>query len=150
MAEKEAVTVTGEDAREGLAAVVSVKLSHPQFEGQTKSKLGNSEVTGLVANLVYDALVGVPRGEPGGRAKPIAQKATEAVRAREAARKARELTRRKGALDDASLPGQARRLPGARPGAARSSSSSRATPQAAPPSRAATARTRRSCRSAAS
>ena len=105
LAEKEAVTVTGEDAREGLAAVVSVKLSHPQFEGQTKSKLGNSEVTGLVANLVYDSLSAYLEENPVA-AKAIAQKAAEAVRAREAARKARELTRRKGALDGASLPGK--------------------------------------------
>jgi len=103
--EKEAVTVTGEDAREGLAAVVSVKLSHPQFEGQTKSKLGNSEVTGLVANLVYDTLSAYLEENPVA-AKAIAAKAGEAVRAREAARKARELTRRKGALDGASLPGK--------------------------------------------
>ena len=82
-----------------------MKLSHPQFEGQTKAKLGNSEVTGLVANLVYEQLDALSRGEPGGR-QGDRQKCTEAVRAREAARKARELTRRKGALDDASLPGK--------------------------------------------
>ncbi len=105
MNEKEAVTATGEDTREGLAAVVSVKLSHPQFEGQTKSKLGNSEVTGLVANLVYDSLSAYLEENPAA-AKTIAAKCGEAVRAREAARKARELTRRKGALDGASLPGK--------------------------------------------
>ena len=99
--EKEAVTATGEDTREGLAAVVSVKLSHPQFEGQTKSKLGNSEVTGLVANLVYDALSAYLEENPAA-AKAIAAKCAEAVRAREAARKARELTRRKGEIGRAS------------------------------------------------
>ena len=105
LAEKEVVAVTGEDTREGLAAVVSVKLSHPQFEGQTKAKLGNSEVTGLVANLVYEQLSSHLEENPAA-AKAVAQKCTEAVRAREAARKARELTRRKGALGDASLPGK--------------------------------------------
>jgi DNA gyrase subunit B len=105
MSEKEAGAVTGEDTREGLAAVVSVKLSHPQFEGQTKAKLGNSEVTGLVANLFYEQLSAKLEENPA-VARAIAQKCTEAVRAREAARKARELTRRKGALDSASLPGK--------------------------------------------
>ena len=105
LAEKDVVTVTGEDTREGLAAVVSVKLSHPQFEGQTKAKLGNSEVTGIVANLVYEQLSSHLEENPA-VAKSVAQKCTEAVRAREAARKARELTRRKGALGDASLPGK--------------------------------------------
>ncbi len=98
-------TVLGEDSREGLAAVVSVKLSHPQFEGQTKSKLGNSEVTGLVANLVNDQL-GSYFEETPAVSKLIVGKCTEAMRAREAARKARELTRRKGALTDANLPGK--------------------------------------------
>ncbi len=98
-------TLVGEDSREGLAAVVSVKLSHPQFEGQTKSKLGNSEVTGLVANLVNDQLGGYFEENPA-VSKLIVAKCTEALRAREAARKARELTRRKGALGDANLPGK--------------------------------------------
>jgi DNA gyrase subunit B len=105
LSEKEVVTATGEDVREGLAAVVSVKLSHPQFEGQTKSKLGNSEVTGLVANLVYESLSRYLEENPV-VARAIAQKCLEAVRARDAARKARDLTRRKGALDGASLPGK--------------------------------------------
>ncbi len=102
---KDVLQIAGEDTREGLAAVVSVKLSHPQFEGQTKTKLGNSDVAGLVANLTNDAL-GVYLDEHPSEARAISMKVTEAMRAREAARKARELTRRKGALSDASLPGK--------------------------------------------
>jgi DNA gyrase subunit B len=102
---KNELSVTGDDTREGLAAVVSVKLSHPQFEGQTKSKLGNSEVTGLVANLVNERL-GARLEEDPSIARVIATKCGDAARAREAARKARELTRRKGALSDANLPGK--------------------------------------------
>jgi DNA gyrase subunit B len=97
--------VIGDDAREGLAAVVSVKLSRPQFEGQTKTKLGNSEVTGLLANLVNDQL-GQKFDETPALARVICLKATEAARAREAARRAKELTRRKGALSDTNLPGK--------------------------------------------
>jgi DNA gyrase subunit B len=82
-----------------------VKLSHPQFEGQTKTKLGNPELTGLVATLVNDQL-GQLFDETPALARAVAQKATEAMRAREAARKAKELTRRKGALSDTSLPGK--------------------------------------------
>ena len=103
--EKDVVTVTGEDTREGLAAVVSVKLSHPQFEGQTKAKLGNSEVTGSSRTWSTSSSRATSKRTPP-IAKAVAQKCTEAVRAREAARKARELTRRKGALGDASLPGK--------------------------------------------
>jgi DNA gyrase subunit B len=102
---KNEAVVTGDDTREGLAAVVSVKLSHPQFEGQTKTKLGNSEVTGLVANLVNQELA-THLDENPATAKVIASKVTDAARAREAARKARELTRRKGALSDSNLPGK--------------------------------------------
>jgi DNA gyrase subunit B len=102
---KEAIQIVGEDAREGLTAVVSVKLSHPQFEGQTKTKLGNPELTGLVATLINDQL-GQLFDETPAVARAVAQKATEAMRAREAARKAKELTRRKGALTDTSLPGK--------------------------------------------
>jgi DNA gyrase subunit B len=102
---KDAVVVTGDDTREGLAAVVSVKLTHPQFEGQTKSKLGNSEVAGLVANLINDSLAMYFEENPV-VAKVVANKCSDAMRAREAARKARELTRRKGALSDANLPGK--------------------------------------------
>jgi DNA gyrase subunit B len=102
---KNEVTVSGDDSREGLSAIVSVKLSHPQFEGQTKSKLGNSEVTGLVANLLNEGLAQHLDENPS-VAKIVASKCSEAARAREAARKARELTRRKGALSDSNLPGK--------------------------------------------
>ncbi len=95
----------GEDVREGLAAVISVKIPSPQFEGQTKTKLGNSEVRGQVEALVNDKLTAFFEQNPG-IAKAIILKSVEAARAREAARKARELTRRKGALDSGSLPGK--------------------------------------------
>ncbi len=104
-AQKDNLQVAGEDAREGLSAVVSIKLSHPQFEGQTKTKLGNSEVAGLVASLINDQLARSFDENPA-LARTVALKTTEAMRAREAARKAKELTRRKGALSDTSLPGK--------------------------------------------
>jgi DNA gyrase subunit B len=97
--------ISGEDIREGLTAVVSVKLSHPQFEGQTKMKLGNSEVKGLVESIVNEQL-GTFFEENPPIARKIIEKALQASRAREAARKARELTRRKGALEDTGLPGK--------------------------------------------
>jgi len=97
--------VSGEDVREGMTAIISVKLPKPQFEGQTKAKLGNSDVKGLVENLVYEELSAYLEENPS-VAKNILLKVTEAARAREAARKAKELTRRKGALVDTSLPGK--------------------------------------------
>ncbi|MBI3894367.1 MAG: DNA gyrase subunit B, partial [Acidobacteria bacterium] len=96
--------LSGEDVREGLVAVVSVKLPQPQFEGQTKGKL-NSDIKGLVEAFVNEKLGEAFERNPA-IARRIIQKAIEAARAREAARKARDLTRRKGALDSASLPGK--------------------------------------------
>ena len=97
--------LTGEDVREGLTAVVSVKVLEPQFEGQTKGKLGNSEVKGITDTIVSDGLRIFLEEHPA-EAKKIIEKATNASRAREAARKARELTRRKNALEVSSLPGK--------------------------------------------
>ncbi len=101
----EKLTLTGDDMREGLTTVVSVKLKEPQFEGQTKSKLGNSEVEGIVASMVGDALKTYLEENPQ-LAKTIIKKSLDAAAAREAARKARELTRRKTALEFSGLPGK--------------------------------------------
>jgi len=98
-------SLQGEDTREGLTAVISVKISNPQFEGQTKTKLGNSEVEGYVKTLVNEKL-GTFLEENPSIAKKIVHKAAESARARQAARKAKELIRRKGALDSAALPGK--------------------------------------------
>lgn len=97
--------LTGDDVREGLTAVISAKVPNPQFEGQTKTKLGNSDVEGIVESIVGDSLSTFLEENPN-TANKIIEKALTAAEAREAARKARELTRRKGALDSASLPGK--------------------------------------------
>ncbi|MFC1741463.1 DNA topoisomerase (ATP-hydrolyzing) subunit B [Nanoarchaeota archaeon] len=97
--------LSSDDVREGLVVVISVKLSEPQFEGQTKSKLGNSNVKGIVESLVNTGLNTFLEENPG-VAKLIIGKSIQASKAREAARKARELARRKGALDSGSLPGK--------------------------------------------
>ncbi|MFN8059474.1 MAG: DNA topoisomerase (ATP-hydrolyzing) subunit B [Vicinamibacterales bacterium] len=97
--------ISGDDIREGLTAVISVKIPRPQFEGQTKTKLGNTEVKGIVETLVNDKLGAFLEENPG-IAKRIVQKTIDAARARDAARKARDLVRRKGALESGSLPGK--------------------------------------------
>lgn len=103
--EKAKVEISGEDFREGLIAVISVKVAEPQFEGQTKTKLGNSEVKGIVDNIVSDGLKEFFEEHPS-EAKAIINKTISASRARQAARRARELTRRKNALEISSLPGK--------------------------------------------
>lgn len=97
--------LSGEDVREGLTAVISVKLTEAQFEGQTKGKLGNTEITGLVSKMLYDKMMTYFEENPS-VAKAIFNKALDAARAREAARKARDNARRKSALESNSLPGK--------------------------------------------
>lgn len=99
------VKIGGDDIREGLTAIVSVRIKEPQFEGQTKTKLGNSEVKGLVESLVNEKL-GIFLEENPAVAKKILTKAVEAARVRDAARRARDLARSKGALIDSTLPGK--------------------------------------------
>ncbi len=99
------INLSGDDMREGLTAVISVKLREPQFEGQTKSKLGNSEVEGIVNSLMGDALKTFLEENPN-TAKTVIRKSLDAAAAREAARKARELTRRKSVLEVTGLPGK--------------------------------------------
>jgi DNA gyrase subunit B len=102
---KDEENLQGEDVREGLTAVISVKVPEPQFEGQTKTKLGNSEVKGIVEALVNERFGGYLDEHPS-EAKRIVAKGVEAARVREATRKAKDLARRKGALDSGSLPGK--------------------------------------------
>ena len=98
-------SLQGEDVREGLSAVLSVKMHDPQFEGQTKSKLGNSDIKGVVESIIYDGLSTWCEEHPA-EARAVIEKTIQAAVAREAARKARELTRRKGLFDSNSLPGK--------------------------------------------
>jgi len=102
---KDTVTLSGDDVREGLTAVLHVKVKEPQFEGQTKTKLGNSEVEGIVKTVVYEHL-GNWLMETPSAARAVIDKALSAARAREAARKARELVRKKSALENGVLPGK--------------------------------------------
>jgi DNA gyrase subunit B len=102
---KTSTTLSGDDVREGIIAVVSVKLPEPQFEGQTKGKLGNSEMKGLVEQALGGKLAEFLEENPS-VAKKIIEKAMQSARARDAARKARELVRRKSALESSSLPGK--------------------------------------------
>ena len=102
---KESVSLSGNDVREGLVAVISVKLPEPQFEGQTKTKLGNAEVRGIMDSVVSEEVKNFLEENPA-IARKILEKSILAAQARDAARKARELTRRKGALDSLALPGK--------------------------------------------
>jgi DNA gyrase subunit B len=99
------LSISGDDLREGLTAVLSVKIPHPQFEGQTKTKLGNSEIEGIVRSIAGDTLTTFFEENPK-TARAICDKCINAAVAREAARKARDLTRRKGALESGGLPGK--------------------------------------------
>ena len=98
-------TLSGEDSREGLTGVLSIKVPEPQFEGQTKTKLGNGEVKGICDSVIMEGLSDYFEQNPA-VAKKIILKAEQSAKAREAARKARELVRRKGALEFSGLPGK--------------------------------------------
>jgi len=102
---KRKVILLGEDIREGLSAIISVKVPDPQFEGQTKTKLGNTEIRGIV-DSAFTAEFGIYLEENPAVAKKLIEKAINAARARDAARKARELVRRKNALENSTLPGK--------------------------------------------
>ncbi len=105
LGEKETLQLKGDDVREGLTAVISIRLTDPQFEGQTKTKLGNTEVKGLVSSATYDKLTSFLEENPQVR-NIITTKVLEAAKAREAARKAKDLVRRKSAFSTGSLPGK--------------------------------------------
>ena len=139
--------LTGEDVREGLTAIVSVKLANPQFEGQTKTKLGNTEAKSFVQKVCNDQLRDWFDRNPG-EAKDIITKAMQAQRARVAARQARDLTRRKSLLESSSLPGKLADCQSSDPAGARSTWS-RVTRPAARPRAAGTRSSRPSCRSGA-
>ena len=103
--DKVKVEIAGDDFREGLTAIISVKVAEPQFEGQTKTKLGNGEVKGMVDNIVYDGIQAFLEQNPK-VGKKIIEKAAEAARARIAAKKARELVRKKSGRGSTTLPGK--------------------------------------------
>ncbi len=136
--------LSGEDVREGLTAVISVKLRDPQFEGQTKTKLGNPGMAGFVESIVNGGLGEFLEENPS-EARAVIMKSVQAQRAREAARKARDLTRRKSALENSTLPGKLADCSVKDPSLAELFVVE-GTPPAAPPSRAATATPRRCCR----
>ena len=140
--------LTGDDIREGLTAVISVKLGEPQFEGQTKTKLGNSEVKGFVQRAMTDEFGHWLEAHPN-EGRDIVRKSVQAAAARMAARKAREATRRKGLLESGGLPGKLRDCQSKDPSDLRGLHRRGRLAPAARPCAAATRTPRRSCRSAA-